>query len=521
MISLRHVFRCAPSLCWLSMLLFLPNTGFTPARHLTALVVDGVTVIDVRDGHRLPNQRVIIIGNRIQAMGAGTTVPIPAGAQIVDGRGKYLIPGLWDMHTHSRRWTAFAYPLFLATGVTGIRDAWSEVPLDTLRRWRREILAGTRVGPPRQLFAGAALDDKDATTCMTTGHLCLAGAADARQAVDSLKAAGADFIKTYGLSNTLYFVIAAEARRIGIPFGGHLGDPYTRLSKIGFPNVGSSGGWNIDSASVIVASDSGASILDHWNEAGDMATRCFEDVDLAHLQTSLPRLATVSDCQPVAEHFQRNGTWLVPTFTTGANDAYQSNKHGSMVFVGGTYLRTPTARALMTRYEQVDSAFHAGVALPSPWSPWLRAPTRAGPPPDSRPVPPTDTTGLLVVAHQVRLPILAGTDLMLNNDVDAFKLLPGFSLHTELALYVAEGLTPLEALQSTTLTPAQYLHATDSLGTIAPGKLADLVLLDADPLTDITNTTAICAVVANGRYYDRTALEHLLADAQTLLHSSR
>ena len=94
-------------------------------------------------------------------------------------------------------------------------------------------------------------------------------------------------------------------------------------------------------------------------------------------------------------------------------------------------------------------------------------------------------------------------------------LSPGFALHTELAMYVAEGLTPLEALQTATLNPAKLLHATDSLGTVATGKLADLVLLDADPLADITNTTTIRAVVANGRYFDRAALDRLLADVQT------
>jgi imidazolonepropionase-like amidohydrolase len=90
----------------------------------------------------------------------------------------------------------------------------------------------------------------------------------------------------------------------------------------------------------------------------------------------------------------------------------------------------------------------------------------------------------------------------------------GFSLHLEIATYAEEGLPTLEALQTATLNPAKALHATDSLGTVAVGKLADLVLLDADPLTDITNTTAIRGVVANGRYFDRAALDQLLADIQ-------
>jgi imidazolonepropionase-like amidohydrolase len=114
--------------------------------------------------------------------------------------------------------------------------------------------------------------------------------------------------------------------------------------------------------------------------------------------------------------------------------------------------------------------------------------------------------------EQVGVPILAGTDC----GAPVMKMQPpGFGLQTELALYVAEGLSPLEALQTATLNPAKALHATDSLGTVAKGKLADLVLLDANPLADITNITLIRAVVANGRYYDRANLDKMLLDAQT------
>ena len=93
------------------------------------------------------------------------------------------------------------------------------------------------------------------------------------------------------------------------------------------------------------------------------------------------------------------------------------------------------------------------------------------------------------------------------------KVTPGFSLHAELEMYVAEGLTPLTALQAATLNPAKMLHATDSLGTVAAGKLADLVLLDANPLADIGNTAKIRAVVANGRYYSRAELDRIIAEA--------
>ena len=115
-------------------------------------------------------------------------------------------------------------------------------------------------------------------------------------------------------------------------------------------------------------------------------------------------------------------------------------------------------------------------------------------------LPPREASGLLSLAHEIGLPVLAGTES------------GGFVLHLELAMLVAEGLTPLEALQAATLNPAKMWRATDSLGTVAVGKLADLVLLDANPLTDIANTMSIRAVVANGRYFDRAALDSLLLE---------
>ena len=119
----------------------------------TSLVFDGVVVIDVAQGKLVPDQRVVISGNRITAIGNTTAFKLPKDARVVDARGKYLIPGLWDMHTHAthgKRMDQPFFSLFIANGVTGIRDASSDLSLDTLRQIRQEVLGGTRVGPPRQ-----------------------------------------------------------------------------------------------------------------------------------------------------------------------------------------------------------------------------------------------------------------------------------------------------------------------------------------------------------------------------------
>ena len=446
----------------------------------TALVFDHVTVVDVEHGQLLPDQRVVIVGTHIRAVGAGQGVRIPTGAQVIDAHGKYLIPGLWDMHTHSRRYTDFFYPLFVANGVTGIRDAWSEVPIDSTRLWRREILAGTRVGPPRQLLSGPSLSEE--TPCQRKpgqGQICVGDSADARHVVDSLKAAGVDCIKMYSLGREMYFVVAAEARRVGLPFGGHLDHGV---------------------ATAVEAADSGAWILDHLNTAGDLYGLC------------LGKQATVQRCQPVADQFRRANTWFVPTlirFATESGDHTMLANLDSMQLIDVGMRSTAASRAILKHFYQFATGFWGGTPFHTGWlrDSMIIAQMAMNPPAGS----PADSARFFHVLERVGMPIMAGTD---GGAPVMEPQPPGFALHTELALFVAEGLTPLQALQSATLNPAKSLHATDSLGTVAVGKLADLVLLDGNPLADITNTTTIRAVVANGRYYDRATLDQFMAEAQ-------
>jgi hypothetical protein len=355
-------------------------------------------------------------------------------ARVIAAPGKYLIPGLWDMHTHSLHHTDIFYPTFIAYGVTGIRDAWSPVPLDTLQMLRREILAGTRVGPPRQILSGPKLNEWS-VPCpeyANLGMVCVSDTANARRAVDSLKAVGADMIKTYAMGQTMYFVIAAEARRVGIPFGGHIGVNYeTEARAVGVWNSAPGMFFGSPGTSAMAAADSGARIIDHLNSSGGLDTLCFGSD------------ATAARCRPVAAAFRQHNTWWIPTLGVDG--------------------------ASILHYPKISDNF-------------------------------------LKIAEQVGVPILAGTDV----EYDGPTVIgAGTTLHAELALLVRSGFTPLEALQAATLNPAKCLHATESLGTIAVGKLADLVLLDADPLVDIVNTRKIQAVVANGRYFDRAALDSL------------
>jgi hypothetical protein len=222
-------------------------------------------------------------------------------------------------------------------------------------------------------------------------------------------------------------------------------------------------------------------------------------------------VGTVERCQPVAEKLRRNNTWwdvtIIPHFVFG----------GPFV----AWVNSPHAMPVLDHFRRRSREALGGVI---PRGNWLRDTTGVGPLPGAETGVRVDAQGQvygMALIERLNVPILAGTDVIWVwpvSPMGKFKsTVVGMALHAELAMMQAEGLSPLHALQAATLNPAKLLHGTDSLGTVAPGKLADLVLLDANPLEDITNTTAIRAVVANGRYYDRAALDQLWMGIQRII----
>jgi hypothetical protein len=434
------------------------------------LAITHVTVVNAADTPR-PDQTVVVRGRRITAVGASAEVPVPRGARVVDGRGRYLIPGLWDMHVHafSAGFARFAGPLFVAYGVTGVRDmGWF---VDSARHWQIQVALGRVVGP--RVVVGGRLDGPDNRAPWVARA---ANASQARHAVDSLHRAGADFIKVYSaLPREAYFAAADAARRAGVPLAGHV--PYA--------------------VDVVEAMAAGQRSIEHED---DLLRSCSADGEALRreLLTQDPAapsdvaLATVRDqarrmrdgfdarrCAAAAAAIVRAGGWLTPTLVVYQPYASPSD----------TAVLHPDAQRL------VPGALRAE---------WARRLRRAGPE-DSTTVRAYFSLARTGAWHRGGVRLLAGTDAPLP------RLVPGLSLHDELALLVRAGLTPAEALRAATLSPAEYLGAADSLGAVARGKVADLVLLDADPLRDIRNTTRIHAVVTNGRYLDRTALDALLA----------
>jgi hypothetical protein len=437
------------------------------------------TVIDVTAGKPVPGMTVVVRNGRIIAVSNEGFQP-PPGSRVIDASGKYLIPGLWDMHVHA----AFPgidsqfLPLLIANGVTGVREMFSR--LDWVDSARTRIKRGDFPGP-RIVASGHIMDGKPP---IWPGSVVVTTAAEAKRAVDSLIKGGADFIKVYSrLSREAFFAAAAEARRKGVPFGGHV------------PTL----------VRAVEASDSGQKSIEHLTgvfagcetledrlladlAAAAASAKGWDSVGPLTRAKSREWLASFDPerCRSLARTFVKNGTWLVPTIAVLHSTAYLDDS---------TLARDPRLKYIPAQWQQgwdPKTDFRFRMLTPQDWA--------------NRKVFYAKQLEVVTLLHREGVLFLAGTDL-----ANPY-IYPGFSLHDELASLVAAGFTPAEALRAATLNPARYLGATDSLGVIEPGKRADLVLLDANPLDDIRNTTRIAAVVAAGRLYDREAIRKLMAD---------
>jgi hypothetical protein len=336
------------------------------------------------------------------------------------------------------------FPLFVANGVTGIRDMGA--PLVQMLVGRADVRAGRVVGP-RVVAAGPILDGPEPVDPSIS--MAIGDSTAARLAVDSLARAGVDFIKVYTLlPRDAFFAVMDDARQRGLPVAGHVPAEVTPVE----------------------AADAGMKSVEHLrSELGGLCD---------------PTVAGA--CDSVFAAFRTHGTWNTPTLAVRRAGALGYDER----VVDTTLLRYMPA-IVRGFWERARDA--ARTRSLEERARLLNRTARE--------------RALASALHAAGLPLLAGTDA---GDRFAF---PGFTLHDELALLVDAGLSPMEALQAATLNPATYLDAADSLGAVAPGKLADLVLLDANPLDDIRNTRRIAAVVLNGVLFDRAALDRLRAQA--------
>jgi len=449
------------------------------------LAITHVTVIDATGAPARPDMTVLINGNRITEVGKSGKIRVPRDAQVVVATGKFLIPGLWDMHVH---WYEKNYlPLFIANGVTGIRIMWG-MPMH--HQWRKEIDAGQLLGP-HMLIASAIVDGPKP---VWPGSTTVANASEARQAVIQAKRDGADFIKVYSLlPRDAYFAIADESKKQGIPFEGHV------PISVSAEEASNAGQKSIEHLTGVLpaCSTRAAELLKSSQQtlaaiiAGQQppvsavhgaASREWEE---SALETYSPQKA-----KALFAELKRNQTWQCPTLTVLHSIAFLDDPS----FTNDSRLKYMPRDIRASWDPKTDFRLKTRTA-----EDWAR----------SKKVFSKDAE-IVGAMQRAGVEILAGTDTL---NPYCF---PGFSLHDELGLLVKAGLTPMEALQAATLNPARFMGKEKDFGTVETGKIADLVLLDANPLDDIANTKRIDAVVLGGKFFPRASLDGMLAKVEAL-----
>ncbi len=453
-------------------------------QELKPLVFTHVTVIDAKGAQERSDMTVVITGDRITALGKADNTVVPEGAQVVDGRRKFLIPGLWDMHVHLVGKKEVLLPLLIANGVTGVRDMG--VPMEQLaqiQQWRREIAAGTLLGP-RILTPGPILTGPRPARTVWPGSLAVSDAQEARDAVNRLLGSGVDFVKVHNaVPREAYFAIADECKKRGIPFAGHTPD------YISAAEASDAGQRSIEHLSgILVASSTEEPALrKELMEVMPTADLLLTYRSRRHIETESLATFSKNKAATLLARFVRNGTWQAPTLVNLRQNAFPDRTDPAEVTFA-KYIPRP----LRERTKEIKDAILKELN-PEDFS--------SGKPLYQKQME------LMTLMKSAGVKFLAGTDMPLS---------PGFTLHEELSLLVQAGLTPMEALQSATRNPAEYFGMLDSVGTIEKGKIADLVLLQANPLQDISNTRNIDAIVVGGRLVPKSFVQDMLAKVEAV-----
>jgi len=431
----------------------------------SALVLEHVTVIDSTGSPPRQDVSVLIVGDKIKSIfPSSQTKPVP-DVIAIDAKGKFLIAGLWDMHVHalSKNQPDRFLPLFIVNGVTGVRDMGGDIPLSQIAQLKKEIASGARLGP--EIFAAGPILEGEHP--FWPFSIAVKSPDDARRAVVALVAQGADFLKVYNtLSRNEYLAIASQAKESRISFAGHIPDSLTPAEASQFGQKSIEHLWGIPN---FVSSDSEQ--LQKMRAKADDT----EDPKLArdlYYKINEMILATYDSrkAKSLFEEFARNHTWQTPTLA---------------VLRSCASIHDPLLRKdPRTAYIPDD--------LLGFWN-------SMGGQPDPR----NDEIQLRLFQHNIAIVKAlhpANVQLLAGTDTPNPYTYPGFSLHEELELLVSAGLSPMEALQTATLRAAEFLGTERSFGSVEEGKIANLVLLDANPLEDIRNTEKIRGVVFHGNF---------------------
>jgi hypothetical protein len=446
----------------------IPLLFFSLKLHSQLFIIEHTNIVDVKNNKLIRDVSVVVENSRIKDIQKNTS---GYKGQVIDGKNKYLMPGLWDMHTHT--WNArYFFPLLIANGVTGIRDMFGS--MDSINRWKKEIAEGKILGP--QIYASGPL--LDGPKPIWPGSVALSHENQVASIIDSLKnKLKVDFLKVYSLlPRSVYFKIAEESKKQNISFVGHLPNQITILEAA---HAGQKSQEHL--LSFIAESADSAEYIAKASK--NLLTDSSLKNPLARAQLQFATF-NPSKLSVIIDKLAKSETWICPTLVVNNSigrmrDTIFTNDPRIQYMMPGMANRWNPANDF--RFKSVpDTYYHLQQKM---FDLQLK---------------------IVKEIHEKGIPLLAGTDY------PNPYCFPGFSLHDELLWMVKAGLTPGEALQTATLNPARFLAITKDYGTVEKGKIANLVLLEKNPLENIEHTKTIHMVILKGQLLGKELLQQLL-----------
>lgn len=425
--------------------------------------ITDVTIVDVEQGILIPGQTVLVVNDRIDQIGAQDKVKNPKDATIIDGKGLYLMPGLVDAHVHYYDAPVFGRVL-LANGVLLVRDMG--MPNEYILPLRDQLNSGEILGP-EMVAMGAMLDGS--SPAIPTISISVSAPEQGRAAVQSQVSAGVDAIKVYSnLDQAVFLAIVDEAKKLGIQVVGHIPDTVY-----------------IEDAAV-----AGLDGIEHWFGFQKAIAKMLGDpVNLEHgwMSSQAEYLIRVGEVDPQAlqdfyHGLKTNGVMVDPTVVTFKNlpniDAFelQSVPHAEYISQE-LFSMWKTQWAGQTEFPDVF------------WQSWAQ---------------------MVRQMNEAGIPLMVGTDLMCPG------LVPGYSVHEEMAIWQEAGIPPADILRSATLVPMQFMGLSDRLGNIRAGRIASMILVRGNPLEDIRNAQQVESIFLRGQYFSHDDLARLLEEAKAL-----
>lgn len=469
---MRHLAVAAIAFCW--------GATSAAAQESADLLVRHATIVDVEHGRLIEDQAVATRGDSIVAVGRdGDMAKAWRAKATIEAGGKFLIPGLWDMHVHFGGGPELIaenqalLPLYVAHGITTVRDASGDLPNEVLA-WRGQIASGALLGPTL-LSSGPKIEG---IKPVWKGTIEVGSQAEVDKAVAHLQQVGVDFVKITDntLKPELFLYAVAQARRAGLKTSGHIPMALT----------------------VKQAMDASISSIEHLDYAFRAGARNEEAVvaDFAAGRIDRPEAARRLDAgfdretaMAVYRDMARRGVFVTPTLNgTRILSFLDQDKHADDAYLA--YIGPKLRQTYEWRIGRIANEAPSTAAFRHEHYGRVAA--------------------VLPLLQEAGVTIMAGTDAGFLNSFNY----PGVGLHDELELYVKLGLTPQQALVSATRAGPAWFGKLDRYGSVETGKAADLVLLDANPLADIAATRAIRAVVMRGTVYQRPALDGLMADTR-------